>query len=315
MRVLSPEEVGEALQPRRLVEALRDAFREGMSAPTRHHHSVPSHAGPDGTLLLMPAWRVDSYIGVKVATVFPGNPERGLPSVLANYLLNDGRTGQPLALISGQPLTNRRTAAASALAADYLAVKDATRLLMVGTGAMAPELVEAHASVRPISEVRVWGRTPEKAARLAGQLQGRGYRAEAESDLAAGVAWAQVISCATMSTEPLIRGDWLRPGQHVDLVGAFKPTMRETDDACVQRARLFCDTFDGALAEGGDLVQPLEAGVIARDAISADLYMLTRGHHPGRDNAEEITLFKSVGTAIEDLAAAILAYETHAEDD
>ncbi len=315
MRVFSPEEVGEALQPRRLVEALRDAFREGMSAPTRHHHGVPSHAGPDGTLLLMPAWQVDNYIGVKVATVFPGNPARGLPSVLANYLLNDGRTGQPLALISGQPLTNRRTAAASALAADYLAVKDATRLLMVGTGAMAPELVEAHASVRPISEVRVWGRTPEKAARLAGQLQGRGYRAEAVSDLGAGVAWAQVISCATMSTEPLIRGDWLRPGQHVDLVGAFKPSMRETDDACVQRARLFCDTFDGALAEGGDLVQPLEAGVIARNDVLADFYMLTRGHHPGRDNAEEVTLFKSVGTAIEDLAAAILAFETHAKDD
>lgn len=313
MRILSPEEVGAALDYPRLVEALRGAFREGLEAPTRHHHTVPSKAGPDGTLLLMPAWRADAYLGVKVATVFPANPERGLPSVLANYLLNDGRTGEPLAMVSGQPLTNRRTAAASALAADYLAAKGATRLLMVGTGAMAPELVEAHASVRPIAEVQIWGRTPEKAHALAAQLESRGFRATAADSLEAGVAWAHVISCATMSTEPLIRGDWLHPGQHIDLVGAFKASMRETDDACVRTATLFCDTFDGSLSEGGDLVQPIQAGAIDRADVKADLFMLTRGEHPGRDDDDAITLFKSTGTAIEDLAAAILAYESIAK--
>ncbi|RDD60971.1 ornithine cyclodeaminase family protein [Ferruginivarius sediminum] len=313
MRILSPEEVGAALDYPRLVEALRDAFREGLEAPTRHHHTVPSNAGPDGTLLLMPAWQVDTYIGVKVATVFPANPERGLPSVLANYLLNDGKTGEPLALVAGQPMTNRRTAAASALAADYLARKDASRLLMVGTGAMVPELVDAHASVRPIEEVRIWGRTPEKAQAMAAQLQDRGFRAAPVESLEEGVAWAQVISCATMSAEPLVLGEWLQPGQHVDLVGAFKPTMRETDDACVRTAELFCDTFDGALSEGGDIVQPLNAGVITREDIKADFSMLTRGQHPGRERAEQITLFKSTGAAVEDLAAAILAYETAVE--
>lgn len=313
MRILSPEEVGVALDYPRLVEALRDAFREGLEAPTRHHHNVPSNAGPDGTLLLMPAWRVDAYLGVKVATVFPANPERGLPSVLANYLLNDGRTGEPLALVSGQPLTNRRTAAASALAADYLAPKQATRLLMVGTGAMAPELVEAHASVRPISEVQVWGRTPENAHALAARLASRGFRAATADSLEAGVAWAHVVSCATMSSAPLIRGDWLHPGQHIDLVGAFKASMRESDDACVQAAEVFCDTFDGALSEGGDLVQAMQAGAIARADVKADLFMLTRGDHPGREGEAQITLFKSTGAAIEDLAAAILAYESVAK--
>lgn len=313
MRILSPEEVGEALDYPSLVEALRTTFREGVEQPTRHHHAVASKAGADGTLLLMPAWQIDRYLGVKVATVFPDNPSHNLPSVMANYLLNDGRTGEPLALVSGQPLTNRRTAAASALAADYLAVKDASRLLMVGTGAMAPELVRAHASVRPIREVRVWGRTPDSARRLAEQLTREGFDAKAEDSIKAGMDWAQVISCATMSVEPLVLGAWLQPGHHVDLVGAFKPTMRETDDAAIERAELFCDTFDGALSEGGDLVQPIKAGIISRDDILADLFMLTRGQHPGRSSDKQMTLFKSTGTALEDLAAAILAYEKTAK--
>ncbi len=314
MRILSPEEVGEALDYPSLVETLRTTFREGVEQPPRHHHTVASHAGTDGTLLLMPAWQVDRYLGVKVATVFPDNPDHGLPSVMGNYLLNDGKTGQPLALVAGQPLTNRRTAAASALAADYLAVKDASRLLMVGTGAMAPELVRAHASVRPIREVRVWGRTPASGRQLAERLTREGFDAKPEDSIKAGMEWAQVISCATMSIEPLVLGAWLQPGHHVDLVGAFKPTMRETDDTAVERAELFCDTFDGALSEGGDLVQPINDNVISRNDVLADLFMLTREQHPGRSSDKQITLFKSTGTALEDLAAAILAYEKTAKD-
>ncbi len=309
MRILSAEAVGEALDYPSLVEALRAIFRDGAEAPTRHHHNVPSDAGSDGTLLLMPAWQRDRYIGVKVATVFPDNPGMNLPSVQANVLLNDGRTGQPLALVAGQPLTNRRTAAASALAADYLSRKDAKRLLMVGTGAMAPEMVRAHCAVRDIAEIKVWGRTPEKACDLAASLSGEGLPAEPVEDLHAGVTWADTISCATMSTEPLVLGDWLRPGQHVDLMGAFKPTMRETDDRAVQVADVYCDTFDGAMKEGGDLAQPLESGALKREEVLADLFALTRGGHPGRGSDDDITLFKSTGAALEDLAAAILAYE------
>lgn len=313
MRILSADAVGRALDYPSLVEALREIFRAGAEAPTRHHHTVPSDAGSDGTLLLMPAWRRDRYLGVKVATVFPDNPTMALPSVQANVLLNDGRTGQPLALVAGQPLTNRRTAAASALAADYLARPDASKLLMVGTGAMAPEMVRAHCAVRPIDQVRVWGRTPEKARTLAETLAAEGLDARIVEDLHEGVSWADTISCATMSTEPLVLGDWLRPGQHVDLMGAFKPTMRETDDRAVQVAEVFCDTFDGALKEGGDLAQPLESGALERRAVLADLFALTRGEHPGRTADEQITLFKSTGAALEDLAAAILAYERSGE--
>lgn len=309
MRILSAEQVGHALDYPSLVETLRDAFRSGVEAPPRHHHEVPSDVGSDGTLLLMPAWQRDRYLGVKVATVFPDNPAQGLPSVQANVLLNDGRTGTPLALVAGQPLTNRRTAAASALAADYLARPDAHRLLMVGTGAMAPEMVRAHCAVRPVDAVRVWGRTPAKAEALAETLRGEGLDAHAVTDLEEGVAWADTISCATMSSEPLVRGDWLRPGQHVDLMGAFKPTMRETDDRAVQVARVFCDTYAGCLKEGGDLVQPIESGALAREAVLADLFGLCRGEHAGRQAPDEITLFKSTGAALEDLAAAILAYE------
>ncbi|SDF73973.1 ornithine cyclodeaminase [Limimonas halophila] len=314
MQVLSAAVVDAALTYDALVPALRNAFQGDASAPPRHHHGIPVPGGTEATLLLMPAWEQGTYVGVKVATVFPDNPGRNLPSVQATYLLHDGATGTPVCQLAGQPMTNRRTAGASALAADYLARDDASRLLMVGTGAMAPELVDAHASVRPIREVRVWGRTPEKSRRLAAELSARGYAAEAVETLdAETVGWADVVSCATMAVEPPLHGEWLRPGQHVDLVGAFKPTMRETDDRAVQRARVFCDTYDGALSEGGDLVQPLQDGVITRHDVLADLYMLTRGQHPGRRSGEEITLFKSVGTALEDLAAAVLAYERAGE--
>lgn len=310
MQILSAAAVDAALTYDALVPALREAFRGAATAPPRHHHEVPVPNGTGATLLLMPAWEQGRYLGVKVATVFPDNPGRELPSVQATYLLHDGRTGTPVCQLAGQPMTNRRTAAASGLAADYLAPEGATRLLMVGTGAMAPELVAAHASVRPIREVRVWGRTPAKARRLAEELSARGYAAEAIDTLdAENLGWAEVVSCATMASEPLVAGDWLRPGQHLDLVGAFKPTMRETDDRAVQRASVFCDTYDGALSEGGDLAQPIRDGALSRTDVLGDLYALSRGQHAGRTDAQEITLFKSVGTALEDLAAAVLAYE------
>lgn len=294
---------------RELIEALRAMFRDGCEAPTRHHHTVPVPGEPDATLLLMPAWQSGKQIGVKLATVFPGNGARGLPGVMGNYMLLDGATGAPQALIEGQALTARRTAAASALAADYLAPTTAARLLMVGTGALAPRLIEAHAAVRPIEEVALWGRRPARAAELAENLGLPGITVRPVDDLKAAVAHADIISCATLSTTPLLEGAWLRPGQHLDLVGAFRPDMRESDDEAVRRARVYVDTRDGAFAEAGDIVQPLAAGVIARDDIVADLYDLTRGTAAGRASAEEITLFKSVGTALEDLAAAILLWE------
>lgn len=309
MRVISAAEVEGALDWDSLVERLRQAFRRGAEVPVRHHHDLGASGGPEGTLLLMPAWQAGRHIGVKIVTVFPDNAERALPAVMGAYLLLDGNSGAPRALIDGPMLTLKRTAAASALASNYLSQPDCERLLMVGTGALAPHLIMAHASVRPICNVLVWGRSPEKAAKLAKRLDRREFRVDYTEDLPAAAQGADIISCATLSHDPLVLGEWLRPGQHLDLVGGFKPDMRETDDASIRRARVFVDTRAGACTEAGDIVQPVESGVLDPDDIAGDLFELTRGERAGRRFYDQITLFKSVGTALEDLAAARLAVE------
>jgi ornithine cyclodeaminase len=293
-----------------LVSTLREFFREGCTLPQRHHHTVGMPGERDATLLLMPAWRSGLALGVKVVTVVPGNDARGLPAVAGLYLLLSAQTGAPLALIDGAELTARRTAAASALAAGFLVRPDARRMVMVGTGRLAPELVAAHASVRPIREVAVWGRDRAKAAALAGRLaRETGLAVAAAPDLEAAVRGADLVSCATTSAEPLVRGAWLRAGTHLDLVGGFTPAMREADDEAVRRARVWVDTLDGATREAGDIVGPLESGALARVAIAGDLFGLCRGEAPARSGPAEITLFKSVGTALEDLAAATLVVD------
>jgi alanine dehydrogenase len=310
MRIIGPSEVVAALDFPALVESLRQMFRTGCEAPLRHHHTIAApDGGPDGTLLLMPAWQAGRHIGIKLVTVFPGNAALNLPSVMGAYLLLDGKTGEPQALLDGPSLTVRRTAAASALAASYLARPDSERLLMVGTGALAPHLVEAHASVRPIRNVLIWGRDPDKAARLAQRLDRRNLKVVATTDLEGAVRGAHVISCATLTMEPLVRGAWLPLGVHLDLVGGFTPAMRETDDEACRRARIFVDTKAGACKEAGDIVQPMRAGIFGEDDIAGDLFELTRGSRAGRRYHDQITLFKSVGTALEDLAAAELALE------
>jgi len=309
MRILSAADVEGALDWDSLVERLRRAFRRGAEVPVRHHHEIANPGGPEGTLLLMPAWQAGLHIGIKVVTIFPDNDAQGLPSVMGAYLLLDGKSGAPIALIDGPMLTVKRTAAASALASSYLSRPDCERFLMIGTGSLAPYLIMAHASVRPICNVLIWGRSPDKAARLAKRLDRPDFRVAATDDLEAAVRGAHVISCATLSKDPLVRGDWLQPGQHIDLVGAFRPDMRESDDTAIRRARVFVDTRDGALAEAGDIVQPIESGLLDRDDVAGDLFDLTRGERAGRRFYDQITLFKSVGTALEDLAAAELAAE------
>jgi len=309
MRILSAADVEAALDWDSLIERLRQAFRRGAEVPVRHHHEIANPGGPEGTLLLMPAWQSGRHIGVKVVTIFPDNGEQGLPSVMAAYLLLDGKTGSPIALIDGPTLTLKRTAAASALASGYLSRPDCERLLMVGTGGLAPYLVSAHAAVRPICNVLIWGRAPDKAAKLAKRLDRADFRVAATEDLEAAAQGADIISCATLSRDPLVRGDWLRPGQHLDLVGAFRPDMRESDDQAIRRARVFVDTRDGATKEAGDIVQPIESGVLDPADVAGDLFDLTRGARAGRRYYDQITLFKSVGTALEDLAAAELAAE------
>ena len=215
-------------------------------------------------------------------------------------------------MIEGGELTARRTAAASALAARFLARPDASRLLVVGTGRLSRNLALAHSAVRPFRRVEIWGRRPERAAEVAQELRRAGLDAHPAADLARAVREADVVSCATLSATPLVLGDWLRPGTHLDLVGGFTPTMREADDEAIRRASVFVDTRAGAMKEAGDIVVPLGNGTLAPEGIRADLYDLARGAHRGRVRPDEITLFKSVGAALEDLAAAILVYERFA---
>jgi alanine dehydrogenase len=312
MRVVSADDVHNTLDFPSLIDALAATFKAGAEVPLRHHHTIAVPGAPDATLLLMPAWQSGKALGIKVVTVFPGNAARSLPAVMGQYLLLDATTGAPKAMIDGTALTLRRTAAASALAAGYLARRDSAVHLMVGTGALAPHLIKAHASMRPIRETRIWGRNPAKVAALAASLAASGTAAIAVPNLAEAAATADIITCATLSHEPLVRGTWLKPGTHLDLVGGYRPDMRETDDDAVRRARIFVDT-DAALHEAGDIVQPLRSGALAADRIAGDLFGLVRGTCDGRRGADEITLFKSVGTALEDLAAAELAVSRFSE--
>lgn len=318
MRMISSSDVDGALGYAALVETLRNAFRDGAVQPVRHHHTIERPDGVASTLLLMPAWTdlvkagtsEGGFAGVKVVTVSPDNNAIGKPAVMGLYLLLDGKTGEPCALIDGRRLTQWRTACASALAADYLARPDATRLLVVGAGALSSFLARAHSAVRPVKQIRIWNRTPANAEKVAAELRASGFDAAVASDLGDALGWADIVSAATISTNPLIEGARLRPGVHVDLVGGFTPVMREADDEAIRRARVYVDTRAGATKEAGDIVQPLASGVLAKDAIVADLHELARGEKPGRQGADEITLFKSVGAALEDLAAAIHVYRT-----
>ncbi|MBL8327807.1 MAG: ornithine cyclodeaminase family protein [Rubrivivax sp.] len=304
IRVYAADEVHAALPWLPLMAALSAAFAAGAEVPLRHAHALDAQ----DTLLLMPAWNAQ-VLGTKIVTVMPGNAARGEGTVQAVYLLQDRRSGETLALMDGEALTLRRTAAASALAARYLARADASRLLVVGTGRLAEWLARAHAAARPgLRQLRVWGRRPQAVDALVQRL-GRceelaRVQIQPAHDLRTALADCDIVSCATTATEPLLPGDALCPGTHLDLVGSFKPSMREADDEAVRRALVVVDTYAGALEEAGELVGALQRGVIGRGHITADLAELARGERPGRTHPEQLTLFKSVGTALEDLAAA-----------
>lgn len=319
MLIIGPDAVEQSLTYAGLVEVLRAAFRNGAVQPVRHHHTIERPDGAANTLLLMPAWNdlaaagtsAGGHIGIKIVTVAPDNGAVGKPAVMGNYLLLDAASGEPQALIDGQKLTVWRTACASALAASYLARDDASHHLIVGAGALCLPLARAHAAVRPIAKVSIWNRRIDSARKAAEALRADGIDAEAVEDLDQAQRAADIISCATLSTVPLVKGALVKPGAHVDLVGAFSPTMRESDDELMRRGRVHVDTRAGATKEAGDIVQALQSGALTEGDIAGDLFDLTRGATAGRASAGEITVFKSVGAALEDLAAGIAVYKAH----
>lgn len=310
MLVLSEEQTRSALAWPALIDAIATMFAGDCVMPVRHHHDMEVPGESDATLLLMPAWLPGDYMGVKMVTVFPDNATRALPAIFGTYLLSSGKTGEMLAVIDGGELTARRTAATSALAARYLARTDAEELLVCGTGRLSLNLIQAHAEGRALKRICIWGRDRDKAERIANEGRALGLEIGTVTDLEAAARTADIISCGTLSSTPLIKGEWLKPGAHLDLVGGFKPDMREADDTAIRRAEVFVDTRAGAMKEAGDIVQPLKSGLLAEAAIRAELSELVRGTRPGRRNYDDITLFKSVGAALEDLAGAILAYES-----
>jgi ornithine cyclodeaminase/alanine dehydrogenase-like protein (mu-crystallin family) len=308
MRILDAAATRAALPFDRLIPALEKMFVSGCEAPARQVHEIDAGGGDRLTSLIMPAWLPGRYYGIKIINVAPGNGARGLPGLHASYLLHDAVSGLPLALIDGDELTARRTAAASALAASSLARPDARHLLIVGAGRIARWLADAHRTVRPIDRVSVWARSADQAEALAGELRARRIAAGVALDLEAAVGAADIVSCATLARAPLIRGRWLRPGCHLDLIGSFTPAMREADDDCFVDASLYLDTEE-ALQKSGDLIGPMERGVFAAADVRGTLTTLARGEATGRRRADERTVFKSVGMALEDLAAAIEVYE------
>lgn len=313
MKFFDIEATRAALPFDQLIVALREMFIAGCEVPLRHNHTIELPGGATGTTLLMPAWRSDSFYGVKTVNIFAGNAALGLPGLHSTYILYEASTGRPLAQIDGNEITSRRTVAASALAASFLARPDAATLLIVGTGRVAQLIAQAYRTILPIKKVLVWGRQPERAAAMAAQLnalfKNQGILASAAHDLAAAAKQADIVSCATLATAPLVQGEWLREGSHLDLIGGFTPDMREADDACFAGASVFVDTEE-ALMKSGDLLGPMSRGVFSASDVCSNLTDLCRGISPGRKSPGERTVFKSVGTALEDLAAASLVYQS-----
>ena len=291
-----------------LIDAIRDAFREGGVSPVRHHHTIAGEDRDDITLLLMPAWNQRGDFGIKLATISPSNAAQNIPTLHGVYVLFSGANGSPRAILDAGALTARRTAAASALASRYLSRPESKTLLVIGTGRVARQLLAAHCSVRPIEEVRIWGRSAANAGKAAEQgSRETGVRCVCVPDIESGASGADIITSATPAETPVLRGDWVGPGTHVDLVGAYKPTMCEADPDLIAKAdQVHVDTIDGAKDEAGDLIQAAQAGVFSFEQVAGDLYRMATRDASLRNDPGEITLYKSVGSALQDLAAAQL---------
>jgi ornithine cyclodeaminase len=310
MKTITADTINSALSFPILIDALQRAFTVNITVPPRLHFDIENPtASRETTLLMMPAWQAGDVAGIKLVTVAPDNYQYQLPSIQGTYLLFDVKTGSLKATMDAPSLTAKRTAAASALAAKYLSRTDSETLLIVGTGTLAPQLIQAHASVRPIKKVYVWGRNLVKAQQVCQQVAHLNIRCEAIENLQAYVGKADIISCATLSAEPLIFGEWLVEGQHLDMVGAYRPDMREMDDQCLLRSKIFVDNIESALRETGDLAIPLKKQVILESDIKADLFSLCRNEYIFNRKTTDITIFKSVGHALEDLTAAKVVAE------
>lgn len=313
MRTIDNETIDQVLNYDKMLEALYKIFISKFTMPVRHHHFYNTPDSAENALILMPAW-TDKYLGCKQVIVAPKNAEQHLPAIHALYTLFNAETGVPLAQMDATKLTSVRTACASALAAKYLARENAENLLVIGSGSVAYHLAQAHSSVRSYKHIEVWARNSDKAQALLDSLKEQGFtNVSLANDLQAAIQKADVISSATLSKEPIIKGEWLKPGVHLDLIGSHTPKTREADDEVIRRSTIYADSREGALHETGELAIPIASGLLDPKDVQADLVELCKANKLARKNEEEITLFKSAGLAIEDLAAALIVYEAVAE--
>jgi ornithine cyclodeaminase/alanine dehydrogenase len=316
MRVLARADLERLLSPADVIAAVEAAFRESAAGQAR---TLPRAIMPmrgDGLFLCMvgslPRRRA---LGTKLITVAGANRKRGLPTIYATYLLNDPETGAPLALMEAAFLTAIRTGAASALAARYLARRDSEAVACFGAGVQARYQLHCLRALFPLKRVAVVGRDLERTRAFAERMtEELGLPVESARDRRAAVAEADIVTCATTSPTPVFDGRDVRPGTHVDAVGAFRPSTREVDTALVRRAYVAVDTYEGAWEEAGDVLIPIKAGAITRRHVKAELAELVARRKKGRTGRDQVTFFKSVGFALEDTATARLAYDRAVAD-
>ena len=302
MKNISAEQIQSHFSYQEFIPFLNGYLSKKINAPQRSHYEIGS-----GTLLLMPAWS-DKYCGVKTATAFPENRNINKPTVHATYTLFGAKTGEPLAQMDGKIITNKRTAAASALASMYLSKKESGHLLMMGNGALCPELIKAHASIRPIKSVKIWGQNMENVKKTIAENNWGNLDVRIYENIKKDMREADIISCATSTLEPIVFGKYINPGTHIDLVGSYKKDMREADDDLIKRSNVYIDN-PAAVQECGDIYWPIKKGILKEKNIKGTLADLANRKCAGRKNNGEITLFKSVGFALEDLAAAEYLFE------
>ena len=310
MRIIEAGDIRQAMTFPALIEALRKAFAGDYGMPLRQVYHLPGENGITDAFAVLPAWN-DEVMGVKAFTHLPGNPAKGLDILASKVMLFSRPTGAPLALVDGTELTFWRTAAVSGLASDYLAREDASSVLLYGTGKLAPFMALAHAAVRPIKTVYVSGRSPEKVQVTIDEIKQQRPDLEvfAETDPNQRIKDVDIITCATSSAQPLFSLDSLKPGVHIDLVGNHNHDRRECDTDTVVSSRVYVDSRLNVLNEAGELLIPIEEKKITEQHVQAELSELCSKNAEGRKTAEEITLFKSVGTALSDLIAAHLVYK------
>ncbi|MEQ3530239.1 ornithine cyclodeaminase family protein [Pseudoalteromonas sp. XMcav11-Q] len=310
MQIITRQEVADNLNYPSLIQALKQGFAQPAGTPTRQVFELDNSHNNHDAFAVLPAWNAD-VIGVKAFTYFPDNNQYDKASLYSKIMLFSRQFGEPLALVDGTEVTLWRTSAVSALAAEYLAPKHAKHLVFFGSGNLASYMINAHLSVRNYSKISIIARNSEKGRLLLELLSSQHQGVEFslyQQATASVIASADVISCATGSHTPLFNGEWLSDGTHIDCIGNHHKDCREIDTTTVTKSRVFVDSRANVLNEAGELLLPISEGKFSPDKVVAELSEMTK-NNLGRSNENEITLFKSVGTALSDLIGAKLVYD------